>query len=193
MIEILQYPNPKLITECTEASNYKRNLAAVKDLMYMIENHRTGRDCIGLAANQIGVTDARVLVLDTRRLDLEIPGIFINPVILETFGSAQPMLESCMSFPNDIEVVVPRYNKIRVAYFDTASFRHENLLSGLTAQAFQHELDHLDGITLYENGSKEDKLKIINSIDDSVRLNSLALNAMSPKPRKPRPEALTVR
>lgn len=100
---------------------------------------------IGLAGNQVGLL-RRVFVIklsDGREL-----GCF-NPWIL--FGDNDKIEgnEGCLSFPN-LWLKVERHNKITAAYLDNTGKQCIIELEGLDSRCFQHELDHLNGITFTE-------------------------------------------
>lgn len=95
------------------------------------------RACAGLAANQLGI-DARVFVV-------KIGGrfkAFVNPVILGRFGAKYTAYEGCFSFPGEIKTAI-RYPEIMIKADGLLAPRK---LRGSEAQAFQHEMDHLDGV-----------------------------------------------
>jgi peptide deformylase len=92
----------------------------------------------GLAANQIGV-NLRIFVLNIDGMR-----VYINPEILHSESLAPFFGEGCLSFPNEI-ICTRRYEKITI-WADNCETRE---LEGLEAIAFQHELDHLDGITMH--------------------------------------------
>lgn len=94
---------------------------------------------VGLAAPQVGVSK-RVIVVDAGDGLIEI----INPVILERQGE-QVDEEGCLSIPGVTGEVV-RAAKIRVQGLDREGKMQDIKASGLLARAFQHEVDHLDGI-----------------------------------------------
>lgn len=98
----------------------------------------------GLAAVQVGVLRRIVLVYDGEEL-IEL----INPEIIEREGK-QEELEGCLSCPGKwgytdrpMNVTVKATNRDGVTFTRTGE--------GLTARAFCHELDHLDGILFYDN------------------------------------------
>lgn len=95
---------------------------------------------IGLAANQCGINE-RLFVIGTDVFQMAC----INPKILNTEGDQEKMREGCLSFPG-LTLTVPRYKRILVEYFDENGKKEEVWLDGMTAQSFQHELDHLNGI-----------------------------------------------
>ena len=98
---------------------------------------------IGLAAPQIGIA-LRIFVTDVssgRNPDDLI--VMINPELVAAEG-IQNREEGCLSLPG-FEAVVPRPERMVVRGLDRAGCPHEVEGVGLTARAFQHELDHLDG------------------------------------------------
>lgn len=98
---------------------------------------------IGLAAPQIG--DAlRVLVISTNT-----PIVAFNPRIVDFGQETDRLGEGCLSFP-ELTVKVERSKKIRVRYEDITGEVKSKTLEGLAARVFQHELDHLDGVTFFE-------------------------------------------
>ena len=97
-------------------------------------------DGVGLAAPQVGVRRRIVLVVDENDEIIEL----INPEIIEKSGY-QRELEGCLSVPGrwgyterPMEVTVRALNR------EGKEFTVHG--SGLTARAFCHELDHLDGV-----------------------------------------------
>ncbi|MDD4202832.1 MAG: peptide deformylase [Candidatus Omnitrophica bacterium] len=93
---------------------------------------------IGLAAPQVGI-DFNIAVVDAG------DGIYkmINPVILDKKGT-DITSEGCLSLPS-ILVTVKRAEKIKVKYIDELGREVTKSLSGITAKAVQHEIDHLTG------------------------------------------------
>ena len=106
----------------------------------------TRADGVGLAAPQVGILRRACLVLETNVPEGEEARIIelINPEILERSGS-QEGPEGCLSLPNVFGWVErPAHVKVRAQDRSGAWFEAEG--DGLTARAFCHELDHLDGI-----------------------------------------------
>jgi len=94
---------------------------------------------VGLAAPQIGISK-RVIVVDVGEGLVEM----INPWIQEARGEITD-LEGCLSIP---EVVgdVKRAEEIKVKGLNRDGLEMEIVVQGFAARAFQHEIDHLDGI-----------------------------------------------
>jgi peptide deformylase len=100
---------------------------------------------IGLAANQVGLL-RRVFVMklsDGREI-----GCF-NPWIMMGDNDKVEADEGCLSFPN-LWLKINRHKTITAAYLDNTGKQCIIELEGLDARCFQHELDHLDGITFTE-------------------------------------------
>jgi len=94
----------------------------------------------GLAAPQVGVLRRACLVLDEQDDSfLEL----INPEIIAESGE-QTGLEGCLSIP-DQYAIVTRPNQVRVRALDRNGKPFEVEREGLTARAFCHEIEHLDG------------------------------------------------
>jgi peptide deformylase len=102
-------------------------------------------NAVGLAGNQVGLL-RRVFVM--RTADGREVGCF-NPWIM--FGDNDKITgdEGCLSFPN-LWLKVARHNKITASYLDNTGKACIIELEGIDARCFQHELDHLNGITFTE-------------------------------------------
>ena len=143
MMKLIHDPDPVLKQKAENWDfNNHINAAVIEREMLAIMKASNG---IGLAANQVGLL-RRVFVLklqDGREL-----GCF-NPWIM--FGDNDKIedTEGCLSFPN-LWLKVERHNKITAAYLDNAGKDCIIELDGIDSRCFQHELDHLDGITFTE-------------------------------------------
>lgn len=96
---------------------------------------------IGLAAPQIGVSK-RVFVMGNPDHLV----VCVNPEVMFGIGNEVMDREGCLSFP-DLWLRVKRHEKVRVKYQMLTNEVLEEELDGLAARVFQHERDHLDGIT----------------------------------------------
>ncbi len=104
----------------------------------MVETMRDADGC-GLAAPQVGIL-RRMCVVETE------DGLFtlINPEILSEEGE-QREVEGCLSIPGESGVVV-RPAKIKVKALDRDGNERVYEAEGMTARAFSHEIDHLNGV-----------------------------------------------
>lgn len=114
---------------------------------------------VGLAAPQIGISK-RVIVIDVGDENGLIE--MVNPEILEASGE-QFGPEGCLSIPG-LQGDVRRKNNIRVKGLDRNGNEFVMEAEGFLARAFQHEIDHLNGVLfidiadrVYEPSLEEDE------------------------------------
>lgn len=115
------------------------------------------RPGIGIAAPQVNVLK-RIFALHLEEDGQLLSQTFINPKIKshsveKTFITVG---EGCLSVDELIEGYVPRYARITIAAQDEQGTEFSMRLKGLRAIAFQHELDHLNGIMFYDHINKEE-------------------------------------
>lgn len=103
---------------------------------------------IGLAAPQVYVSKrvfvAGVLPPREEGAPPEME-VFINPTITPLSDRYRASWEGCLSF-NELLVLVPRLERVRVDYLDRHGLAQGREFTGLAARVLQHENDHLDGI-----------------------------------------------
>lgn len=120
------------------------------------------KNAIGLAANQIGL-DWRLFVMHT----VSGPKVCINPSILKS-GDIQPTREGCLSFPN-LSLIINRPNFILAEYFNIEMEKKTEYFDKIEAVCFQHELDHINGITFTDRISS---FQLKNALKKRKRLKS---------------------
>lgn len=133
---IVQVPDPILAKKCREVDKFDERLWTLLDDMKDTLFDANGA---GLAAPQVAVLK-RVALVDTEDGFYEL----INPVIKSMKGE-QTGLEGCLSVKGKYGNVT-RANDVTVIAQDRYGKKHTYKVSGFTARAFQHEIDHLDGI-----------------------------------------------
>jgi len=102
---------------------------------------------VGLAAPQVGISK-RLVVVDIGEGLIEL----INPVIVKKDGEETDN-EGCLSVPNLIGEV-KRAKSVVVQALNRDGEKVEYEAEGLLARAFQHEIDHLDGILFVDRATK---------------------------------------
>jgi len=120
--------------------NIHKLLDNMAETMYMANG-------VGLAAPQVGVLK-RVVVIDAGDGLIEL----INPVIIKKSGQETDQ-EGCLSVPN-LMGEVKRAKKVVVQALDRNGELMEYEASSLAARAFQHEIDHLEGILFVDIADK---------------------------------------
>jgi peptide deformylase len=108
---------------------------------------------MGLAANQIGITK-RFFAIGHDSFDtFQKHAIIWNPQVINSSEEKVIDVEGCLSF-KDIFVKVERPKIIEVQYETTQGKTEFAKLDGMESKCFQHECDHLDGITFNKRVSK---------------------------------------
>ena len=138
---IVKFPDPILqraSAPVTEFDDELRKLVAdMFESMYAAQG-------IGLAAPQIGIPK-RLTVIDlSNKKEPKDKIVLINPVITLQEGK-QVEEEGCLSLP-EIREKVRRSARVIVKAQDEYGKWSEREGSELLARAFQHEIDHLDGV-----------------------------------------------
>ena len=139
---ILKEGDETLSKHCRPVTDFNERLNVLLDDM---AETMTDADGVGLAAPQVGVLRRAVIVLETNVEEGEAPYIveLINPEILESDGE-QEGPEGCLSVPGVYGWVRrPEYVKVRAQDRNGEFFEVEGY--GLTARAFCHEIEHLEG------------------------------------------------
>src|SRR5579875_1793023 len=139
--EIVKYPDPVLQRPTEPVTEFNHELQGLVDDMFESMYAAQG---IGLAAPQIGISK-RLTVIDLSfQKNPEEKIVLINPEIIHKEGK-QVEEEGCLSLP-EIREKVSRAYKVRVRAQDVEGKWFEIDGEELLARAFQHEIDHLDGI-----------------------------------------------
>jgi peptide deformylase len=130
--------------ELSELKKLKSTAKQMAKLMYK------SNGC-GLAAPQIGL-GKRLIVVDTEQSDdnpEQNPVFYVNPVAKRLWGKLETADEGCLSIPG-ISIAIERYENIELAALDLDGEPFTVEASGFAARALQHELDHLEGKTMFE-------------------------------------------
>ncbi|MBM1153085.1 peptide deformylase [Enterococcus durans] len=138
---ILIHPNDKLKRVAQPIDVITDETVALLDNLYetMVAN-----DGIGIAAPQVG-KNKRIAVVEVDEGDkFEL----INPEIIEAKGESIDV-EGCLSIPH-VYGTVKRADEVTVRYYDREGEEIEVTAFGYLARAFQHEIDHLDGVMFVE-------------------------------------------
>jgi len=149
LLEIKKYPDNVLKQKTQELSNIDGNTQKLID--DMLETMHSVRG-LGLAANQVGISQ-RLCVIDLSiKEDNKIPVIIlINPVIVESEGAIDAE-EGCLSLPGYMSSI-KRAEKVFVKGLNREGKPFELEASGLLARALQHEIDHLEGMLMFDRMS----------------------------------------
>jgi peptide deformylase len=140
-LTIVKYPEPVLSQPGEPVTEFNAELAKLAEDMFETMYAAQG---IGLAAPQVAVSK-RLTVIDlSMGKDPEQKIVLVNPEVIFREGR-QYEEEGCLSFPEIREKVVRAAN-VRVRAQDLKGKWFELDGEELLARAFQHEIDHLDGM-----------------------------------------------
>lgn len=155
MIQVFQYPHETLLQKSTTWSKddsiqgYNDIEKFENDMINLMLEERG----MGLAANQIGITK-RFFAIGHDSFDtFKKPVIIWNPQMIKQSEEKVIDVEGCLSFKN-IWLKVERPKIIEIKYEDTQGETKFAKLDEMESKCFQHEFDHLDGITFNKRVSK---------------------------------------
>lgn len=143
-MNIVQYPADVLTTPARKIVVVDDKIRLLAGAMFETMREHGG---IGLAAPQVDIP--------LRLIIGEGPGwtfALANPVVLKSSSQLTKNSEGCLSFKGKGQVVVERPKQIRVCGLDMTGAERVFKARGLLAMCLQHEIDHLNGITLADQG-----------------------------------------
>jgi len=94
---------------------------------------------VGLSANQCGISE-RFFIMGTEHFQMTC----INPKILNFIGEKKKIREGCLTYTG-LFLYVQRYPSVEVEYYTESGEKKTHTFDGITAQIFQHEMEHMDG------------------------------------------------
>ena len=143
-LEILTYPNPLIRKKSATVENITEETVKTCEAMAEAMYRSKG---VGLAAPQVGILK-KIIAVDVGDGLIKL----INPRITMSDGLIKSE-EGCLCLPK-LTVDVKRHAKVQVKGYDVngkeLTFDAEDLL----ARAFQHEIDHLDGLLIIDRLSR---------------------------------------
>jgi peptide deformylase len=161
-LQLHLFPDPVLLRAAAPVTAFEPALAARVAEMFTVMYEEKG---VGLAGPQVG-WDARLLVCNPAGARTDESGALavVNPRVLKKWGKVRAE-EGCLSFP-DIFVEVERPAGIRLQWQDLQGQGHEQDFDDFTARILQHEMDHLDGVTLWHRMSPVDRIRWRRELDE---------------------------
>jgi len=149
----------QLQKECELCDSVEEGEEIAVQLFDILKESKSG---IGLAANQIGI-NKRVCVVNVKK-----PIVLINPKIVKHSNEIFAFMEGCLSFPKKA-IRTMRYKEIEITaenHKKTLKFKvpknkksKDFLLTSYEVACIQHEIDHLDGKTMFDREYKQQPFK----------------------------------
>lgn len=163
--------NPILYKKCKEIPVKDIKSAKIQTFLNNLGETVTHyTNAAGLAAPQVG-KDLRVfcLELDKKSMNYEVispknfeipsnkPFFYINPKLEFPDGAMDEMGEGCLSIPF-YHVYVERYLRVKVSAYTSEGEHFEILAKGLFGRYIQHEVDHLNGILIFQRAKRPEDI-----------------------------------
>jgi peptide deformylase len=142
-LKVLIYPHPMLKNKTKDVdhvSDFHRDLVSK-----MLITMSMSGNCIGLSANQVGYPIS-LLVVSVSGLS---PLVMFNANIVTESEETETYPEGCVSLPGITSRPI-RNSSITVDFLNINGQPRTKILTGLAAIAVQHEIDHLNGITMVD-------------------------------------------
>lgn len=165
MIEIIQRDHPTLRRIAEPVAEKEIGSAKIKKVIQnMISALKSQDDGVAIAAPQIDAP-YRIFVVSHKVFEItkrhkHATGkdmVFINPVITKLSKDKKNLEEGCLSV-RYLYGKVSRSHKATVEALDETGTKFTMGASGLLAQIFQHEIDHLDGILFIDKAKNVEEM-----------------------------------
>jgi peptide deformylase len=164
-MKIVHYPHPVLRHKASPVRAIDKSLrlqiGTMKDLMYEAKG-------LGLAAPQVALPfQLLVMNISGDPTKPECEEVYFNPVIVERKGLVDDE-EGCLSFPG-LYQKVKRAKVIKIQAYDLKGQLVEKVVTDLEARAWQHEIDHLNGVLFIDKMGILGKMAARGSVKDFER------------------------
>lgn len=168
VLPIVRYPEPVLRAKCRPVTQVTPEIRQLAD--NMLETMRDAHG-VGLAAPQVA-QDVQLAVIDCSHnpqcitflkingqpaeMVKHMPVVFMNPQ-LQLGNAKETGEEGCLSFPG-LRGDIRRSESITVTFTNLNGETETWETDGLLARAFQHEIDHLNGVLFIDRLSAAAKV-----------------------------------
>jgi len=150
LLQLVLDPDPRLRQLCPKVADEDfgtpeliAQVGRMTETMYAYQG-------IGLAANQVGFNNRVIVVAkNPEKFPNTTPLTLINPVIQTRGNKKQTLREGCLSFPKRT-TMRRRASTVRIKAFDIYGKEFNWQAKGLAAQCIQHEIDHINGKTMFD-------------------------------------------
>jgi peptide deformylase len=164
-MKIVHYPHPALRHPARPVTAVTRQLNVQIGEMMQAMYEAKG---LGLAAPQVALPYQLLVMNVTGDADKpECEEVYFNPVIVERKGTVEDE-EGCLSFPG-LYQKVRRAKSIKIQAYDTKGQLVEKVVTDLEARAWQHEIDHLNGVLFIDKMGMLAKLSARGSVKQFER------------------------
>ncbi|WP_256871048.1 peptide deformylase [Shewanella sp. Scap07] len=151
MLSIIQHGDPKLLQPAKPVVHFDSSLQQLSNEMMALMLSHSG---VGIAAPQVGQPVAMFIVASQPNprypeAPMMQPTVMCNPSFKAIEPQRQWGEEGCLSLGKQ-RISIARYTKIAVRFQTLTGQWQQQIMDDFIARIFQHEHDHLQGITLVE-------------------------------------------
>jgi peptide deformylase len=156
---VRQYPDAALRNAATAVAEVDDEVQQLAERMLDVMERAHG---VGLAAPQLGIL-RRILVY--RASDEDEPKVLINPELVERSDETEVGTEGCLSLlGGELQVPVARHRRVRVSGRDASGDAVDMDVEGFEARVIQHEIDHLDGILIFDRAEDQERREALREL-----------------------------
>lgn len=143
ILKLIRYDDPIISSKAARFDFRDPPFDPVKFAYSLVETMNAHR-ALGLAAPQVGVP-YRIIAFPAS------PNVVaFNPIIVDHVDEETNLEEGCLTYPG-LLLKTKRYRAIKVRYARPNGEYVTEKYADMTARVIQHEVDHLDGLTIYNN------------------------------------------
>jgi len=140
-MQLISDKNKILHKPCSVIPEINKDFKELISKMFDLMKIHSG---LGLAAPQVGLSQ-RFFIMSYGGQKI----VCVDPKILEFSGDMILKEEGCLSYPNQY-MSIRRPESIKVTYTDINNKVKKTKFKGMKARIFQHESDHLHGLTFFD-------------------------------------------
>jgi len=159
------HPDERLYQECEKVESIDDEIKGdVKNMMLALQHY----DGVGLGAPQIGIMKRIAICCIDYFLKIDKESwisddtldkkycVLLNPEVVEASDEIMTNKEGCLSLPG-VYIDVKRPKNVKIKFMDMNGDEKLVEVKGFLAANFQHEVDHINGITLFSKMSSMKK------------------------------------
>jgi peptide deformylase len=156
---VRQYPDPALRNAAAPIAEVDDDVKRLAERMVDVMERAHG---VGLAAPQLGIL-RRILVY--RAHDDQEPQVLINPELEDRSEETEIGTEGCLSLlGGELQVPVSRHLRVRVSGQNASGEDVDLDAEGFEARVIQHEIDHLDGVLIFDRAEDQDRREALREL-----------------------------
>ena len=151
-LKTVMFPNHRLTDpKFDDVEHWDEITKSIKKLWAAMRANK--RKSFAMAANQAHVKH-RLFVMNHDGVSAR---AFIHPKITVFSADKSDFVEGCLSFAPNIGYKIKRPNTITLSYMNEKGEGKVESFSGFEARVIQHEVDHLEGITMFDRWKEQGK------------------------------------